>query len=271
MLQTRVITGVVLLVAFAADLFLASVQVFALVLGFVVAAAAWEWSRLCGVRDEHWQTAFSAVTGALALTVLYIPYNEVFMAWVLLLGFLYWLTVPMGFYMAPRLKIFGRMQRRLLGLGVFVMLVAAIAVQYLRTYAPNASPYLLFYALSIVWVMDIGAYFSGKRFGKTKLAPQISPGKTREGVMGGLLTTAAVMFVVLAFADFAQENWLKLIVATALAAAASVIGDLAESRVKRAAEMKDSSNLLPGHGGVLDRIDSVLSAVPVFAFIWAWL
>ena len=119
--------------------------------------------------------------------------------------------------------------------------------------------------------MDIGAYFSGKRFGKTRLAPQISPGKTREGVMGGLLATAIVMLLVIISADFAQDNRLKLILATALAAFASVIGDLAESRVKRAAEMKDSSNLLPGHGGVLDRIDSVLAAVPVFAFTWAWL
>ena len=271
MLQTRIITALVLLLVFAADLFLASFQVFALLLGIVVAAAAWEWSRLCKVLNEHWQTAFAAGVGALTLVALYIPYNDAVMQWVLLLGFLYWLTVPMGFYMAPKLEIFNRMQPLLLTVGIFIMLFAAVAVQYLRTYAPHASPYLLLYALSIVWLMDIGAYFSGRRFGKTKLAPQISPGKTREGVCGGLLATAVVMLIVVFSADFAQDNRLKLILATALAAAASVIGDLAESRVKRAAEMKDSSKILPGHGGVLDRIDSLLAAVPVFAFIWAWL
>ncbi|MFK8080776.1 MAG: phosphatidate cytidylyltransferase [Granulosicoccus sp.] len=271
MLQTRVITGVVLLVAFSADLFLANFQVFALVLGVVVAAAAWEWSRLCHVRDELLQSVFAAVVGVLALIVLYLPHSESLMRWVLLIGFLYWLAVPIGFYMAPKRAPFAEIQRSLLLLGVFVMLVAAVAIQYLRSYAPQASSYLLLYALSIVWVMDIGAYFSGKRFGRNKLAPQISPGKTWEGVYGGLFLTFLVMLIVLLFAPFAQGNALKMVLATALAAAVSVVGDLAESRIKRAADMKDSSQMLPGHGGVLDRIDGVLSAIPVFAFVWAWL
>ncbi|MFK7995436.1 MAG: phosphatidate cytidylyltransferase [Granulosicoccus sp.] len=271
MLQTRVITGVVLLAAFAADLFLANFQVFALVLGFVVAAAAWEWSRLCKVSDETTQTAFAAGVGVLALVVLYIPYNEVLMRWILLIGFLYWLNVPIGFYMTPKRAPFIDVQVSLLALGVFVMLVAAIAIQYLRSYAPDASSFLLLYALCIVWIMDIGAYFSGKQFGRNKLAPQISPGKTWEGVYGGLLCTFLFMLVVLVSAGFAQGNAVKLILATLLAAAVSVVGDLAESRIKRAADMKDSSQMLPGHGGVLDRIDGVLSAVPVFAFVWAWL
>lgn len=271
MLKTRIITAAVLLVAFAADLFLANFQVFALVLGFVVAGAAWEWSRLCQVQNETMQTVFAALVGVLALVFLYIPYDESMMRWALLMGFLYWLTVPVGFYMTPKLERFSDMQAPLLALGVFVMIVAAIAIQYLRSHAPQASSYLLLYALSIVWVMDIGAYFSGKRFGQNKLAPQISPGKTWEGVYGGLFATFLVMVVVLVSAEFAEGNALKLILATTLAAAISVIGDLAESRIKRAADMKDSSQMLPGHGGVLDRIDGVLSAIPMFAFVWAWL
>jgi len=271
MLQTRVITGVVLLFAFAADLFLANFEVFALVLGFIVAAAAWEWSRLCQVRDETMQTVFSAAVGVFALSVLYIPYSENLMRWILLLGFLYWLTVPVAFYMQPKLQLFAGVQGILLVVGVFVMVLAAVAIQYLRSYAPQASSYLLLYGLSIVWVMDIGAYFSGKRFGYNKLAPQISPGKTWEGVYGGLVFTFLVMLIVIFTAQFAEDNVMKLVLATALAAAVSVIGDLAESRIKRAASMKDSSQMLPGHGGVLDRIDGVLSAIPVFAFIWAWL
>lgn len=271
MLQTRIITAVILLVAFAADLFLANFQVFALVLGFVVAGAAWEWSRLCQIRSEAMQTAYASAVGVLALVILYIPYNETLMRWILLMGFLYWMTVPVAFYMTPKLVRFSNLQGVLLAQGIFVMVVAAIAIQYLRSYAPHASSYLLLYALAIVWVMDIGAYFSGKRFGVNKLAPLISPGKTWEGVYGGLLATFLVMLVVLFSAEFAEANALKLILATALAAAVSVIGDLAESRIKRAADMKDSSQMLPGHGGVLDRIDGVLSAIPVFAFVWAWL
>lgn len=271
MLRTRIITGVVLLLAFAADLFLAPFHIFALVLGIVVATAAWEWSRLCKVQDEHLQTAFAAAVGVGALVLLYIPYSESFMRWTLLLGFLYWLSVPVAFYMAPRLAIFTTTQVPQLLLGVFVMLIAAVAIQFLRSFAPLASSYLLLYALSIVWVMDIGAYFSGKQFGRRKLAPLISPKKTWEGVYGGLLASFVVLLIVLVMADFADGNALKLILATVLAAGASVIGDLAESRIKRAAEIKDSSQILPGHGGVLDRIDGVLAAAPVFAFIWMWL
>ena len=271
MLKTRIITAAVLLIVFSADLFLASLHVFALVLGGIVAAAAWEWSRLCQVKDENAQTAFAAGIGVLALIALYIPHNDAFIRWVLLIGFLYWVTVPIGFYMKPKLPQFDRIHKTALLVGVFVTLVAAVSIQYLRSYAPSASPYLLLYALSIVWIMDIGAYFSGRRFGRNKLAPLISPGKTWEGVYGGFAATAIVMVVVLLVADFAQDNALKVMVATVLSASLSVVGDLAESRLKRAADMKDSSQMLPGHGGVLDRIDGVLAALPVFAFVWAWL
>jgi len=271
MLQTRIITAAVLLIAFGSALFLASVQLFALVLGCVAAAAAWEWSRLCHVDNEHAQTAYAAIVGVLSLAALYVPYGATVMQWVLLLGFLYWLSAPCTFYMHPKLKAFEHMQRGSLALGAFVMLLTVLALQYLRSDAPQASPWLLLYALSIIWVMDIGAYFSGRRFGRRKLAPLISPGKTREGVYGGMLATAILMIVVLFAADFAKGNTIKLLFATALAAAASVIGDLSESRLKRAADMKDSSQMLPGHGGVLDRIDSVLAAIPLFAFVWAWL
>lgn len=270
MLQTRIITGVVLLAVFAADLFLASFDVFALVLGIVVAAAAWEWSRLCKVDNEHMQTAYATLAGVCALVMLYIPYNEPFMRWVLLLGFLYWLSVPVSFYMKPKLAEFQGIQVPLLVSGAFVMLIAATSIQFLRSYSPQASSYLLLYAFSIVWVMDIGAFFSGRKFGRKKLALLISPGKSWEGVYGGLVATFVVMLLVLMLADFASGNAFKLIVATVLAAAASVIGDLAESRIKRAADMKDSSQMLPGHGGVLDRLDGVLAAVPVFAFVWVW-
>ena len=271
MLKTRIITAGVLLIGFGADLFFASVDVFALVLGFIVAAAAWEWSRMCYLADEHHQTAFAALVGLFVLVGLYIPYNEQLIQWLLLLGFLFWAAVPVVFYLAPRHSPIRTLDTQLLGLGVFVFLVAAIAIQSWRTFAPFGSNWLLFYALSIIWLMDIGAYFSGRRFGRHKLAPAISPGKTWEGVYGGLLVTGLLLVIVLIVADWAEGNRLKLIVATVLAAAASVLGDLFESRIKRAADIKDSSQMLPGHGGVLDRIDGVLAAVPVFAFVWAWL
>ena len=268
--RTRIATAVVLLVAFGADLFLAPLDVFALVLGLIVAASAWEWSRLAGLRNEHAQTAYGALVGLAGLICLYLPQSEAFVRWVMLAGLLFWLTVPAAFYLVPVLPRIERADPLLLSAGAVLFIVAALAMQYLHSQAPHASPFLLLYALSIVWLMDIGAYFSGRRFGRRKLAPSISPNKSWEGVWGGAAVTALVCLVVLVAVDWPARDVWRVALATVLAAAASVVGDLYESRIKRAAGKKDSSRLLPGHGGVLDRIDGVLAALPLFAFVWAW-
>jgi phosphatidate cytidylyltransferase len=123
---------------------------------------------------------------------------------------------------------------------------------------------MLLYLLSLVWVADIGAYFSGRRFGRNKLAPAISPGKTREGLIGGLLANLLWMLVVYWISQgwgIALLPFLLVGVATSLI---SVVGDLFESVLKREAGVKDSGSLLPGHGGVLDRVDSLIAATPVY-------
>jgi phosphatidate cytidylyltransferase len=142
------------------------------------------------------------------------------------------------------------------------------------------SPLFLLSVLAIVWVADIGAYFSGKAFGKRKLAPSISPGKSWEGAIGGgiavlVLAGLSVQFGGDAFANtFAaavqhRYGWPALVVVLVLMVAASIVGDLFESQLKRRAGMKDSSNLLPGHGGVLDRIDALVPVLPLAALIGA--
>jgi len=197
MLKTRIITAAVLLVLFSLDLFLASIDVFALVLALVVAAAAWEWSRLGGIQHEHAQTAYATIVGLLALVCLYLPQSDALIRWVMLLGFIFWGSALAAFYLAPTLAATHRASNRLLLTGAGVLIITALAMQYLRSYAPLASAGLLLYALSIVWCMDIGAYFSGRRYGKRKLAPSISPGKSWEGVYGGLAVTALLLLVVL--------------------------------------------------------------------------
>lgn len=124
--------------------------------------------------------------------------------------------------------------------------------------------WILMYVLTLVWVADIGAYFSGKRFGKTKLAPGISPGKTREGVAGGLVLNGLWITIVYALSDGWGLDYLPFLFLGLVTAAISVVGDLYESILKREAGMKDSGKILPGHGGVLDRIDSVIAATPVY-------
>ena len=153
--------------------------------------------------------------------------------------------------------------RLLLAAPVFFVLTWCF--MWLR-YAEQGSALLFIYAFSVVWLADIGAYFVGKRCGARKLAPLFSPGKTREGALGGLLA------VVLWSVGFAAMGWLPfsalaLLAASLAAGVFSMVGDLFESAMKRAAGVKDSGAVLPGHGGVLDRVDSIIAAVPVFVFL----
>jgi phosphatidate cytidylyltransferase len=130
--------------------------------------------------------------------------------------------------------------------------------------------WLILSVMVLVWAADIGAYFSGRAFGKRKLAPQVSPGKSWEGVYGGLAVSLAITLVVGINRGWGFGQLLLGLLGAALVVMSSVIGDLTESMFKRRAGIKDSSNLLPGHGGVLDRIDSLTAAIPVFAvLLWA--
>ncbi len=274
MLKQRVITAVVLLAVFALLLVFASPTVFAFVIALIVAAAGWEWSRLCGanaVDDEKFQTAFAIVVGIISLIAMHSLLVDSGIRWIMLAGFLFWLSVTVQFYLYPVLPSMNKTNITWIAVGVLVLPVAALSIQYLRSHAPFASSWMLLYALSVVWVMDIGAYFAGRRFGKRKLAVLISPGKSWEGVYGGLACTTVLFVLVMGIGNWPDGTAFKLLIATLFAAIFSVIGDLFESRLKRAAGMKDSSQLLPGHGGVLDRLDGVIAAVPVFVFFWVWM
>jgi phosphatidate cytidylyltransferase len=130
--------------------------------------------------------------------------------------------------------------------------------------------WLIMAVMVLVWGADIGAYFSGKAFGKRKLAPQVSPGKSWEGFFGGMALCLVITLVVGLVRHWSAAELLLGLLGAALVVAISVVGDLTESLFKRSAGVKDSSNLLPGHGGVLDRIDSLTAAIPVFAvLLWA--
>jgi phosphatidate cytidylyltransferase len=139
-----------------------------------------------------------------------------------------------------------------------------LALLFLR----NHSPSLLLAIVGIAIVADTAAYFTGRAFGKHKLAPSISPGKTWEGAVGGAVAVAVYALLLPAPEGIGK---LQLIVAALALSVLSVLGDLFESWIKRRAGVKDSSQLLPGHGGILDRIDSQLAVLPVAAFIWIWL
>lgn len=182
--------------------------------------------------------------------------------WQSLAGVAIWLLVTAGL---PFYRFSGRWPLLLkvlfLGLGLDMLWICGHALIYLHQ---QQGGWLLMYMLTLVWVADIGAYFSGRRFGRHKLAAGISPGKTWEGVIGGILANLLWMLLVFHFGANWGLSLLAFLLIGLATSAISVVGDLFESILKREAGAKDSGNILPGHGGVLDRIDSVIAASPVF-------
>lgn len=271
MLKQRVITAAIMLAVFASLVFFASSDVFALFITVAVGIAAWEWSRLCGVSNDKMEITYAVAVGLILLVLLYLPGSANVIRWIMLFGVLVWGANIVGLSFAPVLPAVQPIEVHRLLLGVVLLPIAGLAIFFLRHQAAESSPWLLLYSLALIWAMDTGAYFSGKRFGKNKLAPLISPGKTWEGVYGGLAVTMVIIVLVMLLSPLSEGGVARLIFASLFAAAVSVVGDLFESRMKRASGYKDSSQLLPGHGGVLDRIDGVLVAIPVFVFFWVWM
>jgi phosphatidate cytidylyltransferase len=271
MLKTRVITALVLLAILLPILFLNNFMAFALVTLVFFAAGAWESLRLFGYSRAPLWAGFWSVGYALVVFVGGLPsVRGVFVLCVLLWALRF---VPtLGFGLPPLAAPANRLLSvtyTLSLLGCFIAIVSLF----------QHSPLYLLSVMAIVWVADIGAYFAGKGFGRHKLAPSISPGKSWEGAVGGWLAVLVIAAATVIYADaetfpvrlYERFGWPGFIVVMSLLVVASVVGDLFESQLKRRAGMKDSSNLLPGHGGVLDRIDALIPVLPLAALIDLWL
>lgn len=271
MLLTRVITALVLLPVVLGMLFLASPAVWALFALGIALIACWEWSRMCGLSGRG-QAAYLVASGAIGafLWLLYlrlVPGNFVAAAMTgFIIATVFWIAGA-PFWLGNKLR---PSPSACAAAGWVVAWPAWLALVVLR----DTSPWLLLALAALVWVADIAAYFAGKRFGKHKLAPAVSPGKTWEGVAGGMLGVviygAILAWVANAYATpltsiFDGGAAVLVIVAMVALTAVSIVGDLFESWMKRGAGLKDSSSLLPGHGGVLDRIDALTSTLPVAA------
>jgi phosphatidate cytidylyltransferase len=282
MLKQRVITALVLLALLLPALFASSAWPFMALTVILIAAAAWEWGRLNGVPS------WLAWTGAL-MCLMACAWAE-HAGWVRMAPALIWLIagamwVLLGAWMLQRgvsgWSLWPKGSRW--GAGLVLLVLAWIAMAQAHQRGVN----FLLSVLVLVWAADVFAYFFGKALGgrwiKTKLAVTISPGKSWEGVMGGML---GVLLVALVWAEVDQalapadlslfsllwtKGWWVALPALLFMAAMSVVGDLVESLVKRSAGMKDSSGLLPGHGGVLDRIDALLPTLPLAMMLVFWI
>jgi phosphatidate cytidylyltransferase len=267
MLKTRVITAIVLLAVFLPVTLFAPIGAFGALIAFVLVFAAWEWARLLKVDGAgpviYAMVAAVALVASTLLGTEHEPPQSMFEA-----AAIFWvLAGPFVLLRKPTLAK-GAWRAFLLLAGIVVFAACWHALVAARTIGVS----FVLSLLLVVWLADIGAYFAGKAFGRHKLAPAISPGKTWEGAIGGwlaVLLVAAVAFGLHAFeptlysALLERLGAVRTLVTLTVLVLFSVIGDLFESMLKRQAGVKDSSGLLPGHGGVLDRIDALLPVLPL--------
>ncbi len=267
MLRQRIITGLVLAVVFAGVILQNNSLWISLLFAVVLFAATWE---LLALTINPGRLASGLIATGLvmlfgwSLTVI----DSQLLYWQSLAGLAIWLLIAMYlplYRYSGKWPLPGRVL--LLGLGLDLLWICVHGLIYLHQHHGG---WILLYLLTLVWVADTGAYFSGRKFGKHKLAPGISPGKTWEGVAGGIFANLLWMLLVYQMLVSYQLHTglnLSLIQFLLIGLATSfisVVGDLFESILKRQAGVKDSGKLLPGHGGVLDRIDSIIAASPVF-------
>ncbi|MBP6115657.1 MAG: phosphatidate cytidylyltransferase [Neisseriaceae bacterium] len=263
MLIPRILTALVLLPLMLGMLFYASPLGWVAFSGLIAMVALWEFSRMAKMPLAM-QATYLSITLVLGVAAAYqdyrlnlVEHGLVVLFWVVLAPL--WLR----FKWAPKPGFLGLL------LGWVLMVPFWLALVALRPSEQDAKALLA--VMAMVWVADVGAYVFGRLFGKRKLAPSISPGKSWEGAIGGVVCVIAYVLIVdrLGWFGFVLPTW-ALIVAAVLLTAVSVVGDLLESWFKRAAGMKDSSQLLPGHGGVFDRVDSLIAVLSIYAALLAF-
>ncbi|MDP2523564.1 phosphatidate cytidylyltransferase [Neptunomonas phycophila] len=260
MLKKRIATAVVLAPLALAGVFLLPLQGFAIFLAVILLLAAYEWGPLSGLLTTLSRYSFCAIVLVAVACLMVFPIGDLYQA-ILASSLALWFVAIYWIMRFPQPGAWSLpIMRAIIGL---VFLVATwIALVGLKSSERGDAWILLLFL--IVWGADTGAYFAGKRWGKTKLAPNVSPGKTREGMLGGLAIVALVCAVFAQWNELSFSSMVYLMILGVVTAAMSVMGDLFESLLKRNAGLKDSGTLLPGHGGILDRIDSLLAAAPFF-------
>ncbi len=271
MLRQRILSALILVPLVVLAVLRLDVGGFAMMAAVAVLLGAWEWGPLIPLRSLPARIAY--IVAALAIVVLVWKFAQsellvnavlwsAMAGWILML---FWITVPaLGREETPLHSVF----KSVLGLAVLATTWLALVVLHSR---PDEGPRWVLFLLFLIWFADSGAYFAGRQWGKTKLAPQVSPGKTWEGVMGALTVCALFAFGFGRYVGLQGAMLSSFTLVCLVTVMFSVAGDLLESLLKRHHGVKDSGTMIPGHGGVLDRIDSLLAAAPVFVFGLRWI
>jgi len=263
MLKQRTITALVLVPLGILVVLFMPTLLLSLITSIVVIVALWEWTRLAGFATRPARSAAVALA-ALALVPLWLLRDTPAAWWVIGAGVAWWVvgTWWLGHFSYGAAPTRENAARKFIA-ALLATLPAWLALAKLHA-EPSHGPGWALFALMLVWTADIGAYFTGSRYGKKKLCPQISPNKTIAGVYGALGGAALVAAIGAWVLDARGAAWVAVILLALVTVGASIVGDLYESLIKRQAAVKDSGTLFPGHGGMLDRFDSVFAALPVF-------
>jgi phosphatidate cytidylyltransferase len=256
MLKLRILTALILIPLVIVGIFYTSEFYFKLITAGIMLLAAWEWSRLSAYKDLPQRFLYVGVQAAILFLILpYLAYDELLKCglifWLLLSAYLIWARNQ------PKLPMISPLISA--SLGWFIISLCWVALQKLQL-----TPVYLMFMLLVIWIADTAAYISGRLWGQHLLAPTLSPKKTWEGFIFGLLVTFFSAMLMLYFFQGIKPTLSQMGLLVLLTSLAAVAGDLFESQLKRLRGLKDSGQLLPGHGGILDRIDSLLAAAPVF-------
>ena len=285
MLKQRIITAVVLAPLAIAAIFFLSLDYLAAILLAVMAIGAWEWGPLMGFDTTRRRIAFVGATAIAISAVWYVlPPQSLWsidgsinpLALNILYGSAAWWTICIFMiFKYPRYSSFWTSHRSIRGVfGLITLVPTWLAFLILRSNEHNLNEYhgtyLILLLFAFVWCADIGAYFAGKKFGKNKLMPNVSPGKTIEGFIGGNVAASLVAIISGVIFAWSGQQILLAVALALLISTVSVVGDLTESMLKRQAGVKDSGSILPGHGGILDRIDSLTATAPIFSLFFVF-
>ncbi|MBD3670703.1 MAG: phosphatidate cytidylyltransferase [Gammaproteobacteria bacterium] len=273
MLGQRIITALILLPLVVLGILKLDSDIFSLIIAIILMAGGTEWCRMAGLKKRIHLVLFLLVL-ALSLWVSWINLGDGdFVRPILIAAALWWLLALVWVLVYPRGHGFwyGPLIIRAIS-GLLVLVPTFIAMAHLQAQVFYGPERLLF-LMVLIWVADSGAYFAGRSLGRHKLAPRVSPGKSWEGVLGGVIAALVVAWAVTLNFDIGIHFGPYAVIPFTLLILFSVLGDLTQSMYKRQAGIKDSGHILPGHGGVMDRIDSLTSAAPLFllALMMGWL
>ena len=269
MLKQRIITALILGSLIVGGILFLPATGFGLLLLVIVVLSAWEWSALIGLSRPYRLAYCAGLTGLVILSWVLLQ-SGAFTGTILALAGVYWCCA------VAWLKRYNSEPKHRNSMfiwqlsGAVILVVPWVALMDLRS-TPAFGPAYVLFLMVMVWIADSGAYFAGRRWGRRKLAPYISPGKTWEGAAGAAIATLFFSVAGLALLKLETTHWLLFILVCMLTVIFSIVGDLFESMSKRQHGVKDSGSLLPGHGGILDRVDSLTAAAPIFVLGLQWI